>query len=563
MTSSSGWTCGRQVSLALLLVGMAAPLLPGAEEKDSRAARVDELFSSWDRNDTPGAAVAVVEKGLALYQNGYGTAQLEYGVPITTSTLFQVASVSKQFTAASILALVQQGKLSLQEDIRSRMPELPDFGTPITPAHLLYHTSGLRDQWDLLAIAGWRPDDVITQQQILELISRQRDLNFAPGSQHLSSDTGYTLLAEVVERVSGQPLDEFVRRNFFEPLGMKDSRFQRSQADIIPNRAYSYGPGAEGGFQNRVSSYATWGATGLFTSVEDLSRWAANLKTGKVGGKELFEVLFARGALDDGRLLDHAAGLVHSSYRGQEILEQGGADAGFRSHFLYLPKRDLSVILLSNREDCNAAELARKTLDIFLPEGAGRLGQEEAKPSVPWEVLTALTGTYRTDAEQLVEVSLRGSSLLMDAEGEPRVQLQPLGGTRFEIQEIRGTVRFQEPAGAESKGFTLLRGEAELKAVRLAMARYDPEQLAAFTGDYYCPELRMQARLAIRDGQLVLEHPRHPEVPLRPLHEDSFTSSRWWLRRLRFYRFGEAIEGFTITSNRVWNLRFRKVTGLE
>jgi CubicO group peptidase (beta-lactamase class C family) len=243
--------------------------------------RVDQLFIPWDNEETPGAAIAVSREGKVVYSKGYGEANLEYAIPNSPTTVFHIASVSKQFTAFAVTMLADQGKLSLNDDIRKHVPEVPDFGETITLKHLIHHTSGLRDQWNLLALAGWRLDDVITREQVLRLVSHQKELNFKPGEEFLYCNTGYTLLAETVSRVTGQSFAEWTRDNIFNPLGMDNTLFYDDHEKIVRNRAYSY-RGSSGGYKKSVLSYANVGATSLFTTVEDLTKWAWNFKEMKV-----------------------------------------------------------------------------------------------------------------------------------------------------------------------------------------------------------------------------------------------------------------------------------------
>lgn len=190
--------------------------------------KVDKLFTEWNKPDSPGAALAVIKDGSVIYKNGYGSANLEYNIPITPSTIFHVASVSKQFTAFAVVMLADQGKLSLDDDIRKHLPEIPDFGKTVTIQHLVHHISGMRDQWELLAMAGWRLDDVITKEHILTMVRHQRELNFNPGDEHMYCNTGYTLLAEIVERVTGQSFSEWTKANLFKPLGMVNTQDRKS-----------------------------------------------------------------------------------------------------------------------------------------------------------------------------------------------------------------------------------------------------------------------------------------------------------------------------------------------
>jgi CubicO group peptidase (beta-lactamase class C family) len=237
--------------LAVALAAVADPAAPAAAPAgvapaapDAIAGQVDGIFKEWDTAATPGAAVAVIEKGRVVFDKGYGIANLEYGVPIGPETIFHVASVSKQFTAMAVVLLEEDGKLSIEDDIHKFLPELPDYGYKITVRNLLQHTSGFRDQWQTLALAGWSLEDVITQDQILRMLFRQKELNFPPGTEHLYSNAGFTLLAEIVARVSGQPFPEFCAERIFKPLGMAHTHFHQDLAQLVPGRAYSATPAA-------------------------------------------------------------------------------------------------------------------------------------------------------------------------------------------------------------------------------------------------------------------------------------------------------------------------------
>jgi CubicO group peptidase (beta-lactamase class C family) len=227
---------------------------------------IDALFEQEIKKDSPGAAVAIIKDGSIIYKNGYGIACMDYDIPITPSTIFHVASVSKQFTTFAIALLADQGKLSLDDDIRKYLPEVPDFGKTITIRHLIYHTSGLRDQWELLAMAGWRLDDVITKEHILKIVRHQKELNFDPGEEYSYCNSGYTLMAEIVARLSDQSFREFTAKSIFKPLGMDNTHFHDDHEMIVKNMAYSYNTGSNNGFKKSVLSFANVGATSLFTT---------------------------------------------------------------------------------------------------------------------------------------------------------------------------------------------------------------------------------------------------------------------------------------------------------
>ena len=344
--------------LLIIFIVFGCSILYGQTNDADIDKQIDNLFSAYNQA-TPGVAVAVVKDGKIIFKKGYGTANLEYDTPITPKTVFQIASVSKQFTAFSIYLLEKQGKISFEDDIRKYVPEVPDFGKTVRIKHLLAHTGGIRDQWSLLTLAGWRMDDIITTQQILKIISRQKELNFEPGSQYLYSNSGYTLLAEVAARVSGKSFAEYTKENIFAPLGMNDTQFYDDADRIVKNRAASYEK-VNGAYRKKNLNHSTVGATGLLTTVEDLSKWALNFEKPTVGDAELIRrfnepsllnngqpVLFA---VINGENSYHAKGQFTRNYRGVDLLNHSGHDAGFQTFLLRFPEKKLSIIALSNDE---------------------------------------------------------------------------------------------------------------------------------------------------------------------------------------------------------------------
>ena len=271
------------------------PGLRKAQEPGGESAGVDRLFAEWDKPTSPGCAVGVMKDGRIIHERGYGMADLDHDVKLSPTTVFHVASMSKQFTAAAILMLAQDGKISLDDPVRKYVPELPDLGGPITLRQLLHHISGLRDQWELLTLAGWRYSlDLITDADILAVLSRQKALNFLPGSKHLYSNSGYTLLAQVVKRVSGQSFRTYTSTRLFAPLGMSQSHFRDDHAEIVKQAAYGYAPSIDGP-KLSITNFDTVGATSLLTTVRDLALWDENFYTGRAGGRELIDRLQERG----------------------------------------------------------------------------------------------------------------------------------------------------------------------------------------------------------------------------------------------------------------------------
>jgi CubicO group peptidase (beta-lactamase class C family) len=554
-----------------LLMGLATPAVaqvptsaraPEAT-RAPEAARVDSLFGAWLQPGSPGAAVAVLRDGEIVLERGYGSAQLEHGVPITPATIFHVASVTKQFTTFAVALLASRGALSLDDDVRDHIPELPDLGHRITLRHLIHHTSGIRDQWELLAMAGWRLDDVITKAHVLGLAVRQRELNFTPGSEHLYSNMGYTLLAEVVERVGGAPFPEWMEGNVFLRLGMTSTHMHDDHQRVVPGRAYSYRGSMEQGWQNAVLSYANAGATSLFTTAGDLARWLRNFETAELGGAAVIEQMRERGVLTSGDTLAYAFAIVRGEQRGRPTWSHGGADAGFRSTVLHMPGEGLGVVVLSNHAAANPARLAAEVADVFLgpadptampPVSSAPPTPERRTPViVPTRLLEAYAGQWEVDRLGVLRLRRDGGSLVVDLDGR-RLPLIAESDSTFLVENAR--VRFL-PAPEGVDRLVVQVGDTELPGRRVAPPALDPVALAAYTGDYFSPELETVYRVVTVDGGLVARHVRHGDIALTPVDPDHFAGSQWFFGRVAFDRDeGGVITGFRATGNRVRDLRF-------
>jgi CubicO group peptidase (beta-lactamase class C family) len=551
----------------LLITGLStvACKSDGDSGTTQRIPEVDKLFSQWDKYDSPGAAIAVLKEGKIIFKNGYGESQLEYNIPITPSTIFHVASVSKQFTAFSIIMLADQGKLSLDDDIRQYIPEAPDFAETITIRHLIHHTSGLRDQWELLAMAGWRLDDVITKEHILTAFRNQEELNFKPGDEYLYCNTGYTLLAEIVARVTGQPFPEWTQENLFQPLGMTSTHFHDNHRMIVKNRAYSYAPSETGGFEKRVLSYANVGATSLFTTVEDLSRWANNFFTKKVGGPKVIAQMEEQGILNSGEKIDYASGVGIGKYRDLKTISHSGGDAGFRSHLLLFPDQKLAVAVLSNCGNINTGRLARQTSEVFLrdimeEEPAESKTSERKVAAIPSSVLEVYEGKYELEDGNTMIITKEGDRLMAEHPAAPeKIQLFPEARAKFFIKEADVQVHFHPEKDGYVERLTLFMEGKELKGKRIKIKELTPEQMQEYTGDFYSRELGTSYKLLFEENNLLARHRRHGDIPLILKKKDQFTGRTWFFQKVRFMRNEkQEISGFLLTGGRVRNLRFIK-----
>ncbi len=545
------------------------PAPSAAKPEPSLDAKIDALFAPWKGLDSPGAAVAVVKDGLVVYRKGFGSAQLEYGIPITPSTVFHVASVSKQFTAMAITMLEAEGKLSADDDIRKYLPEMPDFGATITIRHLLNHTSGLRDQWELLILSGWRMDDVITQDHILDRLRRQKELNFAPGSRHLYCNSGFTLLAEIVSRVSGRPFTDWTQDHIFAPLGMTSTHFHIDHTQVVRDRAYSYRGDLKGGFHNAPLNYANVGATSLFTTVEDLANWIRNYEEKKVGGPAVWDKMLAKGKLTDGSEIGYARGIMHGVYRGLKTIGHSGGDAGFRSHAVFFPGQRFGVAVFSNLASFDAGGMAMRVADIYL---AGQLTEAASPaPSAPAagpasgpialsaEALEACAGTYWLESDLLRKLVVDRDKLFYVRSADNRSELAPLSPTRFKMLGVPGDVylEFSAPVGGLYSAFAFLEADGS----RIGAKRVEPfepteAQLKEYAGSYYSDELDTRYDLKLKSGSLWFGAGHNEEVRVVPQKKDFFSAENG---RIEFDRDGKGrVSGFRISTGRVLNLRFTR-----
>jgi CubicO group peptidase (beta-lactamase class C family) len=544
-------------SLLLLVLPASSPAQSGG---NGVSAQVDKIFALIDRPETPGCALAVIKDSQIIYKRGYGMADLDHEVPIKPDTPFHVASVSKQFTAFSILLLAQQGKLSLDDKVQKYITELREFDQPITIRHLLHHTSGLRDQWNLLIMSGWRlGEDTVRDDDILDLVSRMKELNFKPGDQHTYCNTGYTLLAYIVKRVSGQSLREFTEANIFKPLGMTRTIFRDDHAIIVKQQAYAYNPAPTGAFKLSVPNYDTVGASSLVTTVEDLARWDQNFYDKKVGGDWVIEQMQIRGQLNDGEQIAYARGVVIGTYKGLNVVEHSGGDAGYRSHLMRFPDQRFSVACLCNNGSVNPSRFARQVADVYL---ANLLGPEPAKPAAPVAALTLseqemkkIEGAYfDSTTEDMARISINDGKLQLSTFGASAT-LVPVEANRFRTAEPPAEAVFEAPS--EGKPARLTLNIPGRKPITMhAMPPADTSRLSEYEGAYYSEEIDSTYRIAVKDGNLIVTRKKAAPTQLTPRFKDAF-SSVGILGVFRFTRDAQnRVNGFRLSAGRVRNFLF-------
>ena len=528
--------------------------------------KIDQIFSLWDKEDTPGAAISIVQDSDIIYRKGYGIANLEYDIPISPSTIFHIASVSKQFTAFAILLLATEGKLSLDDDIRNYLPEVPDFGKTITIRHLVHHISGLRDQWTLIAMAGGRLDDVITKEHIMKLVERQKDLNFEPGEEFLYCNTGFTLLAEIVERISGQTFADFTEDHIFNPLNMRNTLFYDDHEKIVKNRAYSY-YSDKNRYKKSVLSYANVGATSLFTTVEDLSKWAINFENPIVGNEQIINQMNERGVLTNGDTIDYAFGQGVGKYKGLNRISHGGGDAGYRTYLARFPEQKFSVIVFSNDGGFGAGSMANKIADIYLETHFDSKSEELISDNVPEsesnsveiDTLNAYVGNYELQPGFIIEITLENDQLIAQATGQQSIDLAPISSVEFSLKDIDARVTFHWDENNDVNLLKLYQEGQIQDAPRLPPFDASTVNLTNYTGTFYSDELATSYAFFIENDTLVAKHSRLEDIILTPNKEHVFAGDKWFFSQVEFNKNeNDFIDGCTVSSGRVRNLKFTK-----
>jgi CubicO group peptidase (beta-lactamase class C family) len=536
-------------SVALL---MAMCLGCGTEPSSGReqaqlAQEVDDLFAEWNAPGSPGCALVLVDGGKVVLERCYGLASIEHGIPIKPTTRFELASVSKPFTAFGILLLEQEGKLTLSDDIQEYLPELPDYGAPITIADLLHHTSGISDWVDVRAYAGEYGNAGFEIEDLIDLVARQRVLEFEPGSMWSYSNTNYALLAEIIARVTGMPFGEWMHDNVFEPLEMDDTSFPTDGARVLPNRAAAYYRESGGEIvRSLVETFEIPGPAHCFSTIEDMARWLGNFRTGRVGGLDLIARMTEKPTLTNGEQSFYGAGVGMTDYRGVLTVGHSGQTGSFKSELVYCPELEVGVAVLGNAGWMQADDVARRILDIYLAEelepvpeaGAVASGEMEETPTYdldPSEYEPFLGG-YRLDAAPsvLLGVAREGEWLVGVLVGEGLDFFRPIGPAEFENRHRNCRLVFLGGDGRDGvfdQCHVTLRGE-EMQATRVRNSS-NPGWVDECIGLYYSDELEAVYEIVRGPDGLVVRAPNSASRPLQPIDTDIVAGGIGVLRFLR------------------------------
>jgi CubicO group peptidase (beta-lactamase class C family) len=528
-------------------------------------ASIDGLFHQWNKLSSPGCAVGVVRNDSLIVAKGYGMANLEYGVPITPETVFHMASVAKQFTAYSIILLEKQKKLSLDDDIHKYLTWFPDLKETITIRNLLNHSSGIRDQWEMLVTAGTRLDDVITQDQILKILAKQQALNFKPGTDWSYSNSNYTLLAEIVKAVSGQSLKAFTDSAIFKPLGMTHTHFRDDYTEILPDRSYGYTPidQAKDHYANAMLNYSTVGPAALFSNVDDMSKWIMNFYAPKVGTKgdirELTEPVVVNGT----KRRNYAKGIVADSLYGQTRYQHGGVDIGYQTFVSVFPELKMGFIVFSNLGNTDAQRKNEQLAALFIkdtsPKRKNYASRRDSALAIIADTQSILkyAGAYIADDGTRFSFALRDRKLFGIT---PNGKYHLLIRTGDDVYELfTDTTLYFKFSGASAAADEYWPTGNHLHLEKYDTATKTDRQLTAYTGTYYSPELDCNYRIGLKDHHLFLSNAKYNDSPLVLYGDDHLLDDFWFMNHIHITRNTKnQIKGFELNGSRVMHLQFVK-----
>jgi CubicO group peptidase (beta-lactamase class C family) len=551
---------GLWLGILASLLAAAAPAQPSAAA-DSIPGRIAAIFAPYARSDAPGCAVGVFRAGAVLYSGGFGMADLAHRIPLTDTTAMSVASLSKQFTAFTLLLLEAEGKFRLDDDIRRYVPELPVFGPPITIRRLLNHTSGLRDTWNLFDMAGWRITDEETASDMLWLIRRQRALNHPPGAEFRYNSTGYFLLSLLAERVSGSPFQRLVSERVFGPLGMSRSVVKADIDQVVDGLATGYWGHDPARLRVARPPFSWTGATAVVTTIRDLARWDANYHAPRVGTRALRDSMSVPGRLSDGTVIGYGPGQYLGRYRGRRMLSHAGSDPGYKADFIRFPEDSLTVTVLCNAFDIAPTPLALRVADVYLKGGDSAVATVVDVPDrAPAIAPRTLAGLYWHAASgNAYTFYFENDGLLLDGGGEGKFLLAPLGGNAYRLTAAprRYVLTFLGRPGGLLGVEENIEGSPKRTFERVPDAARAGTPLAPLAGDYYSPELEVTWTIALAGGKLVLQRHRMEPDSLSRLFGDVFASRYGFV--LEFTRGGKGkTTTVDVSTERVRRIRFTR-----
>lgn len=553
-------------TVALVVLSLCCSFCFG-QTLDTKA--IDSIFAEWDKEGVPGCALGIVKDGKLIYGKGYGMANLEYDIQNDANSVFRIASTSKQFTAACIVLLAEQEKLSLDNKLNQFFPAFPDYAKQITIRHLLNHTSGIRDYLTVAALKGLGDNDHYEDEDVMKWLVHQKELNFKPGEEFLYSNSGYWLLGQIVNQVAGMNMAEYAKQEIFEPLGMNSTHFHNNHNEIVKNRATGYMPTADESFQISMTTLEMIGDGGIFTSVNDIKKWDDSYYNSSVLSKAFWNEMTHQGVLNSGEVQEYASGLGLSNFKGLKVISHGGAFVGFRAELMRFPEEHLSIAIFANRADANPTRLAYKVADVLFKEkfeasrsknGNTKMGKRPEIVQLTVSELEKFSGSYWNDQSMLArKIYVKNDTLMYARSATNETTLLPIGTNEFTMPNVGPPVVvkfYKDEEGNKMMSFSQNNSEPSVSKEYLPTSSYKDE-LLAYTGVYYSKELDVNYVLKMNDESLILFINDKEVAPLKEIMTYLFSLDRFGTVQFNTNERG-AISSFSLAAGRVKNLLFEK-----
>jgi CubicO group peptidase (beta-lactamase class C family) len=550
----------------LLLFLISFTVYSFAQIKESQA--IDSIFSEWNKPNTPGCALGIIKNGELIYSKGYGLANMEYDIPNSASSVFRIGSTSKQFTAACIILLAENGKLSLDDTLNNYFPDFPEYANKINIRHLLNHTSGIRDYLQLAYLKGFEDDDFYVDDNIMEWLVNQTDLNFAPGEEFLYSNSGYWLLGQIVKKISGTNLADFAQKEIFEPLKMNNTHFHNDHTQIVKNRASGYVPSENDRYRISMTTLDAIGDGGVFTTINDIKKWDNAYYNSEVLSQFFWKMMTEQGVLNNGEVIDYASGLFISEYKGLKTISHGGSFVGFRAELLRFPDQHLSIAIFANRGDANPSAMANQVADIMLKSSlidANTATQDAIKNiknnsfiKLSASELKNYAGNYWNENDSYArKIYVKNDTLRYYRNKDNESVLMPISANEFKMINVNADllIRFDNK---EKRSMTMIVNGGKPVLFNTYQPKvYTTQELASFSGTYYSKELDVFYSLKLEDDLLTLYINDSKKAPLKSIMKDLFSNDDYGSFQFENDQEGKLI-GFRLAAGRVKNLKFEK-----
>lgn len=529
-----------------------------AQTENNISKKTDELISKYNKPNSPGLALSIFKNESIIYKSAMGIANLEYNIPITTATPFHVGSISKQFTLFSILLLEQEGKLSIDDNIRKYIPELNDFGYKITLKNLANHTSGFRDISDLTNLSGISDNDTFTNEQAVKLLTNQKNINFIPGEKFEYCNSGYILLAEIVKRVSGKSLAEFATERIFKPLKMNNSFFLDRSDKIIKNLAYSY-YNENSTYHKNILNSTYVGSTGLITTVEDLSLWAQNFNTKTIGNDTIFNKMGEKSKLNNGEILSYALGQEVKNYKGFNVIFHGGGIASYRAYLLRIPEKNFSVSITSNDNDFNPLDIAYQLIDYYLLNTEREVTHIKIK-KINKTILNTFIGDYEVFPGLIITICRENETIYLQIKGDSeKTKLKLVNNYEFIYPNTPHSKIVFNKTNTSLKWYF---SDFVYNGEKVQLKEFDKSKinLDEFVGEYYNAEVNTKYNFIIKNTTLVATHNKNQDINLILLQPDQLISNQGFFGKIEIIRDEQnRVSGCYISGQRSKRILFEKL----